>query len=397
MADATTQTKLTLDLPTASGLGSLPSSGHLVQAPGAHDVFKLQLTNADGIEALFAGAPVVVRWTSPVGDGAFHGYVHRADPVYQRDRRTASLLLVGASYPLMQPGSLAWTGVRASDVVRDVAFRFGMACDVEGHPLVYPQIVQAGRSYWQLLRELAEEIGYVLRMEGATLVFRSRASLLAHFRPLAPEVPVSTFAPKLGAFNPELGATSASRAATGIDPYQGAVVADRGLADQMRAGLDPIYDQLLTGDVVHSQVDAATAVESAQEANRFTTLASIVGAGNPLLVPERVIWPSPTPSDLTGHWVVRAVEHDFEVGGRYTTRAEVGVDGLGAALLQPGEPAASPTSPGQTIVDPHRPGALGGWPYPEPVLRSWTPVVGRPGRAGVNYAWIAPSTESRTS
>ena len=397
MADPAVSTQLTLSFPTTSAYQGRARTGTLTQAPGSHDVFKLALSSGDGLETLFSGAPAVVRWTSALGDSAFHGYVHRVDPVHTKGKApTASVTLVGCSYPLMAPGSLTWAGIRVSDVVRDIAFRFGMACDVEDHPLVYPQIVQGGRSYWQLLRELASEVGYVLRMEGATLVFRSRQSLLAHFRPLAPRVATHTFAPKLGAFNPELGATTAVRYVSGIDPYRGDIVSDRGVADQMRVGDAPVYEQLLTGDVVYTQQDASTAVAAAQEANRFVTVASLVSTGNPLLVPERVIWPDQVPADFTGHWVVRAVQHDFDLG-RYSTRAEVAADGLGAGLLRAGEPAASGTSPGHTVVNPHHPGSLPGWPYPAPILRTSTTVAGLPGQPVAGFAWIAPTTEARTS
>jgi len=393
---ADVKSTLTMELPTVSGLGSRPSVGTLIQAPGSHDIFRLKVTPVDGLEALFHGAPAVVRWSSRYGNGAFHGFVHRVDPVYQPGNKHANITLVGASYPLMQPGSLSWIGVRASDVVRDIAFRFGLSCDVEDHPLVYPQVAQSGRSYWQLMNELAEETGYVLRMEGATLMFRSRDSLLSHFRPMAPEVPVQSFSPKVGAFNPELGATSSVRSVSGVDPYRGAIVADRGAPDLMREGRDPMFDHLLTGDVVHTQMDASTAVAAALEANRFTTVASVTAPGNPLVAPERVVWPTPVPTDLAGHWVVRAVEHHIE-RGKYTTRAELATDGLGGSLLKSGEPPRAAASPGHAVVDPHRPGALPSWPYPEPVLRTNSPVKGAPGRVLTDFSWIAPSTESRIS
>lgn len=396
MADPTTASQLFLSFPTLTGVGGTVAGGRLVQAPGAHDVFRVTLSSADGVDALYSGAPAVVRWTSRVADGAFHGYVHRTDPVHTQKRRTASVTLVGVSWPLMQPGSRSWVGVRVSDVVRDIAFQFGLACDVEDHPLVLPQVMQAGGSYWQLLRELARETGYVLRMDGATLVFRSRQSLLAHFRPIAPRVEVGTFAPKIGAFNPELGATPARRAASGVDPYQAAIIADLGATDVMREAPPALSEQLLTGDVVHTQQDASTAVAAAQEANRFTHVASIVGWGNPLVAPERVIWPTPSPAGLGGHWVVRSVEHSFDLG-RYSLRAEIGSDGLGDGVLRDGEPALRATTPEKTIVDPHRPGALPSWPYPKPVLRTSSPVVGAPGRAMETFSWVAPSTESRTS
>ena len=362
-----------------------------IQTAGSHDIIRAVYSRADFAEPLFRGAPVKAEWSTTSGTITLCGYVHRVDPSYGKSDSCA-VTIVGPSWPLQRSGEGVWTDVTASSVVRDIAFQFGLSVDVEEHPVVLPQVMQAGRSYWQLLRQLSADTGYVLRMSGDTLVFRSRRSLVEHFRPISPAMEVRAFSPKLGDFTPELGAARATRRAYGIDLEQGSIVTDFSDLQPLRGDSEVFGTALVPGAVSHSPLEAECAVEAALEANRFTQLARMECDGAPQLVPERTVWPVGIPSQLAGHWVVRAVEHRFDGAKEYTV-ATVGTDGLGGSLDLMGE--APPTM--GAAIDPHRPSALSKWPYSEPVLCTLNAVTGSPGVALRDYAWVASSTTARTA
>lgn len=332
----------------------------LLQQPLAHDVLRLKVSTGPSYAALSEGAPVQFTWSNPRGTGDFWGYVHRTDPAYRTDSGASQIICVGASYPLMSTGVDVWTNVRIGDVVRDVARRFRLSADIEEHPLVINQVSQAGQSYWQLLTQLASKIGYTLRVEGATLVFRSRESLAHHFRPQA--IPLTyvrdtlgttdirSFVPQVGAFNPEIAAAQTSEI-SGIDPVTGTVILASENIDSFRER-QGLRQGFLVGQVATSAAEAVAASRGAQENSRLSQRAKMESVGHPGIQPGRFVSVSGVANELAGTWMVNSVRHEMTLSS-YLCHAELGSDGLGPAQLRAGEAALKPGE-----INPHRPGAL---------------------------------------
>jgi phage protein D len=385
-----------------------PKNIRIIQKPCSHDIAVFALHTPDKLTGIMSGAPVAITWTNQRGSGSFRGYIYRVDPMYEANSaQSVNVICIGASYPLMNKGVDVWVGVTAPDVVKDIAFRNGLAADVEHHPRVYGQVMQAGESYWKLLVRLADETGYVLRMEDSTLVFRSRDSMTQHFRPIAPTMKmvrsgdpaaqaranILDFKAKVGEFTPELGAARASRSVFGLDPKSGATLNKNvGAVDPYRADGDPVFEEFLVHAVVNNQSEVDTAVAAAQERNRFSRFAKMTTWGEPYLAPERVLYLTGMEPDLAGYWTVRSVIHNIDAAN-YKCEVELATDGLGSPLRLVGEPSRE--NPTRRIpVDPHRLPGLS-WPYPEPVLESSVQVVGVAGTPLTDFSWVAPVRKVR--
>lgn len=397
-------TSLTAAFPQ-SGISEriVPTNVRLVMRPGAHDVAVLTLnTPLSLLSSVNSGMPVTIDWNNPKGKGSFRGYVYRADPVISQGKSTNTLVCVGASFPLMGGGQHIWTGVNASDVVREVAALHGLDYDVEEHPRVYAQVVQAGESYWKLLNRLADETGYILRMDGATIRFRSRGSFNGHFRPLAipmdfymsqnPNLKyaaeIQEFRAKVGSANPEFGVMAASRAGSGINPVTGEVISNSADLNPLRASSSPVFNSFSTDRVVNSAQELDLALQAEQEKNRFTRFAEMDTLGDPTLTPERVVYLRGLDRPYNGFWTVRSVVHDIRPR-KYLCQVSVATDGLGGPLNATGEtPYTRPGSPAYVAIDPHRQVSLS--EAADPVLESSPEVSGLFGTPVKEWRWAAP-------
>jgi phage protein D len=388
---------------------ALPKNVRIIQRPMSHDLAVFSLRTPDGLSGIMSGAPVTIDWVNSRGSGLFRGYVYRVDPMYEANAATSvNIICIGSSYPLMNRGQSVWVDVSAPDVVKDVAFMHGLAADVEHHPRIYTQILQAGESYWQLLVRLADETGYVLRFEDSTIVFRSRDSMTQHFRPIAPTMKmvrsgnpgaqlsadILDFKAKIGEYNPELGASRTSTTVSGVDPQTGATITKSVDVAPYRADGAPVFEDYLVHTVVNNQSELEAASQAAQERKRFSRFAKMTTWGEPYLAPERVVNIAGVDPGLTGYWTVRSVTHLIDAA-MYKCEVEIGTDGLGGPLSLVGEPD-NEVSSRRIPVDPHRLPGLP-WPYPAPVLEATTKVVGLAGQPLSDFSWVAPVRKARSA
>ncbi len=375
--------------------------------PGAHDVAVLSVnTPYRNLGGMNSGTPVSIQWSNQRGTGTFNGYVYRADPLIVAGASANTLICVGASFPLMGKGQNIWTDISASEVVRIIAAQHGLDYDVEDHPRVYNQITQAGESYWQLLNRLADETGYVLRMDGATLRFRSRKSFTQHYRPIAIRMDfaqganpnlrlaaeVQEFKARVGAANPEFGTLHASRSGSGIDPASGEAISNSADVSPLRADGSPIFQDYITNRVVNSALELDLALQAEQEKNRFTKFAQMRTLGDPTLAPEKVVYVRGVDAPYNGFWTARTVVHDITTNN-YRCEVFVATDGLGGPLRATGEDSYTiPDHPTMATVNPHRPGAF--QKALQPVLVSKSQVIGQPGAPLTDWFWSAPVVRS---
>lgn len=366
------------------------NSATIVQKPHAHDVLRLRVSAGPSYSELSEGAPTRLSWKTDRGVGNFWGYVHRIEPRFANDTAFSEIVCVGTSAPLMVTGTDVWTSVRASDVVRDIARRFRFSADIEPHPRIYNQISQAGDSYWKLLTRLSEETGWVLRVDGATIRFRSRDSLTHGLRTAAtdlllsrdPSVPseILSFTPQVGAFSPEFGEKSAA-ALRGIDPTSGKVFGAETSAEDLRFRRDR-YGGLATSYVTRSMTEAESAARAAHEKSRLAVRAKLRSIGDVNIRPEHFVNVRGVSDGMGGTWVVIAATHEITPTS-YTCTAELGTDGLGKLRSMPGETAAIPGT-----VNPHRPGAV--MQPLTPVLIDHRTVLGAGGGPNQGVYWSSP-------
>ena len=344
----TAQTRVNVSFPN-TGL-TVPGSGNLSvdlhQSVGSHDVAIITLSRFSYPNLslrLAYGSPVQFTWGTPRGNNTFIGYVHVIRPIQQLDQYGVEVVAVSAGFPLKKPDQRIWTDVSAADVVSDIASEHGLNYHVETHDRVFPQIIQDGCSQWELLRSLAERIGYSLRVEGTTLEFVSHASLQKYYRSLAPQVyapaPTSvpgvaaaivSFSPEISDYQPENNQFLAARTLSAVDYRTGKATLHtvEGLQDPSRAQSQAIYKQYLH-ETARSAIEVDQITASAAERNRFPIRASATMVGYPTLEPNRVLSMNNLPYGLSGYWTVLRTSHYIRSGIAYEMDIMVGAEGLG--------------------------------------------------------------------
>lgn len=160
----------------------------LIQKPNAHDVLILQFKGKPILDTtvIVAGDPVVFTWTSGPNVSKWNGYVYELDPVTTTQAHNTTITCIAASYVLKNTDQQIYKNVTADAVVSKIAQKNNMQAIVERHPRVRESIVQAGQSYWQLLRRLANQTGFALRAENTTIYFMSKDKIYTSKKDSAP-------------------------------------------------------------------------------------------------------------------------------------------------------------------------------------------------------------------
>ena len=122
--------------------------------------------------------PVQVRWgVAPLGVRTFYGYVNhyetvRTDEVYTR------VVLLGTSRVMNAATPTTWANTTHSSMARDIAKRYRLRSVVHEHGWVRDNWASGPRSDFRTLKALADEIGYHLWVDGATLYFLDPKKIL---------------------------------------------------------------------------------------------------------------------------------------------------------------------------------------------------------------------------
>lgn len=297
--------------------------------------------------------PVVLTTNSPVrivvrrGESSktHYGYIHHVVHNRSKDQSYVDVYVIGASYPMKQQNQSVYAHTTASAVATDIATKHGFAYDIADHGRVFPQISNPGYTDWELLANLAKQIGYSLRAEGTTLFFKPLTEdylkMVASAQTFIATKPGTAVAPTLYSITPVVGdainygdAYKSSVAVTGYDPKLGAMFTaiNQNPAGTVRARVNPeLFDRY---DVNTATVDLQAAsyeVQAAQELNRFPYRAKAVLVGTPDLRPDMPLIIGGVNPELDGHWIVIEANHVVE-NGMYTTEVEIGLDSLGAVL-----------------------------------------------------------------
>lgn len=150
----------------------------LEQDFNSHD--RLVLTFAGKIEdaSSFVGSgdPVELTYSGAGKSSTWVGYVHKVIPQTVMDNVT-KIVCVSPTYLLKTTTQKIYKKVTADQVVEKVCKKYGLKAVTQRHPRVFATIGQAGQSDWQLLRRLAKQTGFGLKIKGTTIYFMSKDKL----------------------------------------------------------------------------------------------------------------------------------------------------------------------------------------------------------------------------
>lgn len=147
----------------------------LEQEFDTHD--RLLLTFAGKIEEtenfIGSGDPVEFTYSGAGSTTTWVGYVHKIMTDTVIDNRTR-ILCVSPTYLLKTTTQKIYKKVTADQVVQKICKKYGLKAVTQRHPRVFATIGQAGQSDWQLLRRLAKQTGFGLKVKGTTVYFMSK-------------------------------------------------------------------------------------------------------------------------------------------------------------------------------------------------------------------------------
>lgn len=276
-----------------------------------------------------AGSPLFVRWGSPLKFDEFLGYVHSFRPRTDEMSKTTEIVAVSAAYPMVNESGKTYTNVGIHNVAQEIGNDYRFQVETEPHPYVHDQILQRGDSDWELLARLGDQWGYVLLMDGVTLVFRPLKEVLEENYRYSFHARTNS----MGSMDPLANVLSfeESYSATGRDPLTGT-----GLY-----GVDPIDVNVISQrdvtpvDGIFEEIDANRSVTSSLEGELkvagittsrqfpYEARATFRAAYRRKPFDAYRIWND----GKYKTWVIRSVRH-IVTGGDYLSDMVLGSDGL---------------------------------------------------------------------
>jgi hypothetical protein len=144
------------------------------------DVAKVSLNvqYEDLIKYVAAGSPLLIRWGSPLRFDEFIGYVHSFRPQIDGITNSTEILAISAGYPMFNESGKTYTNVSIHNIAQEIGDNYRFQVETDPHPYIHDQILQKGDSDWTLLTRLAAQWGYILLIDGVTLVFRPLKEVL---------------------------------------------------------------------------------------------------------------------------------------------------------------------------------------------------------------------------
>jgi hypothetical protein len=163
-------------------------AAELYQDINQHDRLVLHFKGSPSLEsqAVVSGDPVEFTFKSAEIESKFTGYVHTIEQPSGGLSGNTDIICVSATYLLKNADQNIYKNKTADQVVSQIAKQFGMEAITQRHPKVRASIVQAGQSYWSLLRRLANQTGFALKAENTTIFFVSKSKITLSKKTNAP-------------------------------------------------------------------------------------------------------------------------------------------------------------------------------------------------------------------
>ena len=363
-----------VSMPDFPGLVIQPRYIQIYQSMGYHDVVELYYQNFSPflLKAIKTGVPVKINWKNDKVKGTFFGYTSEVTHVSEQIlKRGIKITCVAASYVLKEKESKIWVNKTASEIVTDIAKKFGLKPVVTPTTDKFTQQSLAGHSYWEKLRELADRVGYGVQATETELHFHPIDTMIDKFLTVAPVMAfldpllnasstynaqtLDSFTPKIGDFVQSEGHNRTDKTVSGVDPLTSKVLtftsSPKKTGKSLRKDVkDPLFSQPETSIVVGSQKMAESMSIAKSNLSRFSIPANGVGQGDPRIAPWRTIEIRGINDSSNGYWIVKTANHFIHIDGRYQVEFTCATDGVGANKPSVTRPSQAGTSPSRNIA-----------------------------------------------
>lgn len=168
-----------VEFPKAPGFNLLLVSAQLHQVLGNHDLLVLKFAKKINSKEVSVASydPVIFTWTSGSEKAVFTGHVHNITPVVTTDNET-TITCISSSYVFKNTDQKIYKNVTADQVIQKIANKYGYKAITQRHPKVWKTVVQAGQSDWQIMRRMAHETGFNLKVDNTSVYFLSKDKMV---------------------------------------------------------------------------------------------------------------------------------------------------------------------------------------------------------------------------
>jgi len=164
--------------PLSPSFGLIFMTATLNQEFNSHDTLTIKYAGKieDTLNFISSGDPVTFEYSGAGFKKTWVGYVHKVIPSTVAEN-TTTIICISPTYLLKTTRQKIYKKVTADQVVQKVCKQYGLKAVTQRHPRVFASIAQAGQSDWQLLRRLAKQTGFGLKVTGTTVYFMSKDKL----------------------------------------------------------------------------------------------------------------------------------------------------------------------------------------------------------------------------
>jgi phage protein D len=328
----------------------------LKQEKGCHDILtiKFKRPSAFWFEVLKTGTPVIFTWNQNGSVNSWFGYVNvvskqSASQIEQEFK----VVCVGTSYVLKAKSQRVFKNSTVVEAAEKIAKEFKFKFVGSPTSRRFDTLSLTGQSYWEWLQQQASRIGYVCLVKNGVMYFTTADKLIDMFisnsavlqaEPNATPSDTKLLDRTLDSFtvlnsdylDHDLLPQRTARVTSGVNPVTGQVFGSKSAPNThgkaFREKETPVLLDAYSAEVVHSSTSAKHAAYEEARAVQFSTVAQVIGQGDPRIQPYSTVLVKGTGSETDGYWVTASVTHTFFYTGQYSIEGKVLSDGLGKTI-----------------------------------------------------------------
>ena len=233
----------TVRFPLSPSFNLIFLTAKLEQEFNSHDTLVIKYAGKieDALNFIGSGDPVEFEYSGAGSTKTWVGYVHKVIPSTVAENST-TIICISPTYLLKTTRQKIYKNVTADQIVQKVCKQYGLKAVTQRHPRVFSSIGQAGQSDWQLLRRLAKQTGFGLKITGTTVYFMSKDKLssasaarapyffkenAANVRTIASMGTIVEFTPEISDEAPDMAGATVDRVVGGLHSTNNKTIATK--------------------------------------------------------------------------------------------------------------------------------------------------------------------------
>lgn len=289
---------------------------------GVHSMAIVDVVTSAAKRAYAELTPVVLDYgRSPNDIVRWYGYVHHSNGLSSNGSRSVSTryVCIGTTLPLNTQRTRSWKNVSPTSIARQVGRANGLRTVISPSARRLTYWAQGGQSDFELLQDLADEVGFNCWVEGATLYFLDPRILLLG-QPVQ-DIPVFSRSQQPGIYDtlqnlsilagtmvPRASGTTGTSTISGVDARTGKAIK---ASSSAAAGTATFLNSITTSRAVNNYADAQALMDARTRASSgwITMRAEVYGTAK--VIPGSLvgIGGASVSPDMRGRWLVTSTKH----------------------------------------------------------------------------------------